>query len=150
MSEEKNYRAKVHELIDGREQMPPIWKWRYRHAYSSRQAWRYLINEYPFPRYKVEEPILDVNTGIKIKKEESPTPIEELKEGVQLEGGIFGGAYNINRLRFAEKDASIRITIADAQKKYNKIRNAQGLESVTDWSKRPEVTLEQKYRDSNT
>lgn len=91
------------------------------------------------------EPIVvEAKTKIEEPKEES------LHEGVQLEGGLFGGAYNVNRLRFAEKDASIRKTIKSARAKYNDIRVKQGLDKITDWSKRPENTLEQIYRKQTT
>jgi len=73
--------------------------------------------------------------------------MSKLKEGASWEGRLFGGSYDQGRLRFAERTASVRKEIPQAQRRYNELRVEQGLEPVTDWTKRPEITIEQKYRE---
>jgi len=75
-----------------------------------------------------------------------PEVTTRLRDGVELEGRIFGGSYDISRLRFADRTAAIRKDIPNAQRRYNEIRVAQGLEPVTDWTNRPSETLEQMLR----
>jgi len=72
---------------------------------------------------------------------------EVTREVVRLEGSLFGGSRDISLLRFAEKDSFQASDIPAAQKLYNEKRKQAGLEPVVDWTKRPEVTFEQKLRE---
>ena len=55
----KLYRAAVIPLFEGHRQEDKK-VWRYREAYSSNQALRYLMNAYPYPKFFVEQPVEDL------------------------------------------------------------------------------------------
>jgi hypothetical protein len=71
--------------------------------------------------------------------------IEQLKklvqEGIEYESRLFGGAYDIARLRTAAKDAPIRKMVKSAQERYNQIRADLGLKDVSNWVYEPENTI---------
>ncbi len=61
---ELRYRSKVSPLINGRRQVN-VWEWHYTWAYSVNQAWRNFGIRFPYPKYVVETPVVDMNLGKK-------------------------------------------------------------------------------------
>ena len=71
-----------------------------------------------------------------------------LARGAEYEGRLFFGAYSYQRLiRLAHPKAPIRGIIEEGRKNYNTLRRQVGLPEVTDWTKRPEQTMEQMLRE---
>lgn len=75
--------------------------------------------------------------------------IADLKRGAEYEGRFWFGAYGYIRLRWAKdvKDAPIHKMVAMAREHYNTLRVKHGFEPVTDWTKRPDDTLEKRLRE---
>jgi hypothetical protein len=61
---ELRYRAKVSPLFAGRRRVG-VWKWEYTWAYSQNQAWRNFGIRFPYPKFIIETPVLDMNLGNK-------------------------------------------------------------------------------------
>lgn len=85
--------------------------------------------------------VLDVRLAI------PPDLIADLREGAEYEGRFWFGSFSYTRFRFAEKDAPIRKMIPMARDNYNALREKLGFAPITDWTKRPDDTLEKRLRE---
>ena len=101
----------------------------------------------PSPIEAAKKLFEDIENFSKGKGSPDKAVIADLRRGAGYEGRFWFGSYGYAFLGRDPKGSLSRKVIPLARKNYNALRVKYGLEPVTDWTKRPDDTLEKKLRE---